>query len=226
MLILTRHDLESLLTIGDTIGAVVRLCPAFCWRCCDAATCAHASRCTRECTSRCQFSSTAIRVHCRSKRSRFIRKIQPAMGCRWCKGWCCSTIPSMGKLLAMMDAEHLTAMRTGAASGVATKHLARPDASTVLLFGAGAPDPANSPQSVPCARFGKPLSPSSGKDGEFCERMSQELRIEVKSTRDAQLAIRNADIICTATTSPTPLFDGEWLRPGTHINGVGSYTAK
>lgn len=133
-----------------------------------------------------------------------------------------------GSLLAMMDAEEVTAMRTGAASGVATKHLARADASTVLLFGAGAVGPAQ--LAAVCAvrpiQKAYVITRSGDKDAEFCAKMAQRLGIEVKPTRDPRSAIRNSDIICTATTSSTPLFDGAWLQPGTHINGVGSYNAR
>ncbi len=133
-----------------------------------------------------------------------------------------------GKLLALMDAEHLTAVRTGAASGVATKYLARADASTVLLFGAGALAP-NQLRAVCAVRSIKQvfvISKSGDKDNEFCESMSQELNVPVTPIRNTQHAIRNSDIICTATNASTPLFDGAWLQPGTHINGVGSYTSK
>lgn len=138
-----------------------------------------------------------------------------------------------GQLLAMMDAEAITAMRTGAASGVATKHLARTDASTVLLFGAGAVGPAQLAAVCAVRPIQKAfvITRSGNKDAEFCEKMAQRLGIEVEPIRapnghPPQSAIRTADIICLATTSYTPLFDGAWLQPGTHINGVGSYNAK
>lgn len=131
-----------------------------------------------------------------------------------------------GQVLAMMDAEHLTAMRTGAASGVATKYLARPDAETVVLFGAGALGPGQ--LAAVCAvrpiRRAYVLTRSGEKDAVFCQQMSNELGIEVHATRNTQQAITQADIICTATNSSTPLFPGEWVRPGTHINAVGAYT--
>lgn len=133
-----------------------------------------------------------------------------------------------GRLLAMIEAEHLTALRTGAASGVAAKHLARPDAATLLLFGAGALAPCQ--LAAVCAV--RPIqrifviSRSGAKDSAFCQQMRRELSIEVTAMRNAEEAVRQADIICTATTATTPLFDGQWLKPGVHINGVGSYTAK
>lgn len=131
-----------------------------------------------------------------------------------------------GQVMAMMDAEHLTATRTGAASGVATQYLARSDAETVTLFGAGALGPGQ--LAAVCAvrpiRRAYVITRTGDKDTTFCERMSRELGIEVIATRDTQHAVRQADIICTATNSPTPLFSGEWVRAGTHINAVGAYT--
>lgn len=131
-----------------------------------------------------------------------------------------------GQVVAMMDAEHLTATRTGAASGVATQYLARPEAETITLFGAGALGPAQ--LAAVCAvrpiRRAYVITRTGDKDTAFCERMSQELGIDVHATRDTQHAVTQADIICTATNSPTPLFAGAWVQPGTHINAVGAYT--
>lgn len=131
-----------------------------------------------------------------------------------------------GQVLAMMDAEHLTAMRTGAASGVATQYLARKDAETVTLLGAGALGPGQ--LAAVCAvrpiRRAYVITRTGEKDHAFCERMTHELNIEVSPLPNLQAAIEAADIICTATNSQVPLFPGEWVRPGTHINAVGAYT--
>jgi ornithine cyclodeaminase/alanine dehydrogenase len=135
-----------------------------------------------------------------------------------------------GQVVAMMDAEHLTAMRTGAASGVATKYLARPEAETVVLFGAGALGPGQ--LAAVCAvrpiRRAYVITRSGEKDADFCQQMANMLGIEVHATRGgllgAQHALTEADIICTATNSSTPLFPGDWVQPGTHINAVGAYT--
>jgi ornithine cyclodeaminase/alanine dehydrogenase-like protein (mu-crystallin family) len=64
------------------------------------------------------------------------------------------------------------------------------------------------------------------KDAEFCAHLAQRLGIELVATRHAQFAIEQADVLCTATTSSTPVVNGRWLRPGTHVNAVGAYTAK
>lgn len=131
-----------------------------------------------------------------------------------------------GAALALMDAEVLTAMRTGAAAGLATRLLARPDAATVTIFGAGAQ--AGPQLAAVCAvrpvRCAYVVTRTGLRDHEFCATMRAQLGIEVVSTRDARAAVQAADLICTATNSRTPLFPGEWLRPGTHINAIGAYT--
>ncbi len=131
-----------------------------------------------------------------------------------------------GAALALMDAEHLTAVRTGAAAGVATRLLARADAATVTIFGAGA---QAAPQlAAVCAvrpiRQAYVVTRTGNRDADFCAAMRAELGIEVTPMRDVRAAVEAADVICTATNSSTPLFHGEWLRPGTHINAIGAYT--
>jgi alanine dehydrogenase len=131
-----------------------------------------------------------------------------------------------GGLLALMDAEHLTAMRTGAVSGVATRHLARPDARIAAIFGSGVQ--ATTQLLAVCAE--RPVarayvfSLNEPGDLAYAARMTQELGIPVARATSARAAVEAADIICTATNSATPLFDGAWVRPGTHINAIGAYT--
>jgi ornithine cyclodeaminase/alanine dehydrogenase-like protein (mu-crystallin family) len=136
-----------------------------------------------------------------------------------------------GQPLALIDAEHLTAMRTGAASGVATNYLARPDADVVTLFGAGAQ--AGPQLEAVCAvrpiRQVYVVTRSGLKDADFCARMEAKLGVPVTAAHgvDAtRTAVERASIICTATNSTTPVFDGRWVQAGAHINAVGSYTAK
>jgi ornithine cyclodeaminase/alanine dehydrogenase-like protein (mu-crystallin family) len=122
-----------------------------------------------------------------------------------------------------MDAEHLTAMRTGAASGVATQQLARPDAATATIFGAGAQ--AGAQLEAVCAVRAIRQAFVFSREGAdaYAARMTARLGIPVTVTTDARAAVEAADVICTATNSMTPLFDGAWLRPGTHINAIGAY---
>ena len=136
-----------------------------------------------------------------------------------------------GRALALIDAEQVTAMRTGAVSGVATKYLARRDARTVALFGAG--PQARAQLEAVCAvrdiRRCLLVTRTGAHDAEFAQVMGGSLGIEVTPVRgqsELRAAVEQADILCTATNSEQPLFEGTWLRPGTHINAVGSFTAK
>lgn len=134
--------------------------------------------------------------------------------------------PHTGQLLAVMDAAALTALRTGAASGVATRYLARADASTATIFGAGVQ--GRTQLAAICAV--RPIRrawvvdrrPEAAAD--FAATTSRSLGLAVEPTDDTRAAVEAADVIATATTAHEPLFDGRWLRPGTHINGVGSHT--
>ncbi len=131
-----------------------------------------------------------------------------------------------GEPLALMDAEQLTAMRTGAASGVATQALARPDARVAAVLGSGAQ--AVTQLLAVCAV--RPIerafvySLNVEGDERFAEQMSARLGLPVSRAADMRAAVTAADVICTATTSRKPLFDGAWLREGVHVNGIGSYT--
>lgn len=133
--------------------------------------------------------------------------------------------PDTGRLLAMMDAAYLTAVRTGAAGGVAAKYLARPDAQTVTLFGAGVQ--ARTQLEAVCAvrpiRRARVVDVVPAAAARFAAEMAEKLGIEVTAVEDRQAAVETADIVITATTAGEPVFDGEWLRPGVHINGIGSH---
>lgn len=131
-----------------------------------------------------------------------------------------------GEVIAIMDAGYLTAVRTGAASGVATKYLAREDSTTCTVFGAGA-QARTQVEGVKQVRpvekiFVIDISPESSQ--KFADDMSKALGVSIIPTEDIEDAIRQSDIIMTATSSPEPLFDGNWLQPGTHINNIGSHS--
>ncbi|QQS46652.1 MAG: ornithine cyclodeaminase [Acidobacteriota bacterium] len=129
-----------------------------------------------------------------------------------------------GEPLAAIEGASLTALRTGAASGLATDLLAREDARTLALFGAGAQ--AETQLEAVCAV--RPIEKAfirartSGSVVSFIDRMRGRCNAELIAAGPE--AVREADIVCAATTSATPVFDGDDLRPGTHVNGVGSYT--
>jgi alanine dehydrogenase len=134
--------------------------------------------------------------------------------------------PETGRPLATLDGAYLTALRTGAASGVATRHMARPDARVLALFGAGA---QALPQALAvCAVRAIEriwiVNRTPGRAQKLLERLrAAGLRQDARIAPDAASALAEADVICTATAAPTPLFADSDVRPGTHINGVGSY---
>ena len=129
-----------------------------------------------------------------------------------------------GTPLAIMDGEILTAMRTGAASGLATDLLAHEDAHTVTIIGAGIQ--GRTQLEAVCAvrpiKTAHVISRSSQNAQIFAKEMAKKLSIEVSVT-DPATALAASQVICTATTSLTPVFEDAMITPGTHINGVGSY---
>jgi alanine dehydrogenase len=129
-----------------------------------------------------------------------------------------------GELLAMLQADRLGQMRTGAASGVATKYMARSDARTVGIFGTGWQ--ARSQLEAVCAVRPIQSVHAYGRDAArrqtFCADMSQQLGIPVEPAMSPEAAVKGMDVVITATSARDPLFDGNWLQPGTHINAIGS----
>jgi alanine dehydrogenase len=133
--------------------------------------------------------------------------------------------PADGRLLAVMEAGLMTAIRTGASGGVAVRHLARPDAAIVTIFGSGVQAP-HQLEAVICERPIEQVwvvSRNAQNGQRFAAEMAERFGIPVQSTGDVERAVRAADILITATSSHTPLFDGDWLRPGCHITAVGSH---
>ncbi|MBN1825447.1 MAG: ornithine cyclodeaminase family protein [Candidatus Eisenbacteria bacterium] len=134
--------------------------------------------------------------------------------------------PETGECRAIMDAGYLTAVRTGAASGVATKYMARKNAKTCALFGAG----VQARKQIEAVHLVRPLDtvwvidPDDDARDRFAKEMGDEMEITVVPTSDVEAAVRAADIVVTASSSPTPVFDGDWLKPGTHINNIGSHS--
>lgn len=137
--------------------------------------------------------------------------------------------PTTGVPLGILEGASVTALRTGAVSGAATDLLARSDARTLAVIGAGAQGVT---QAVAVAAV-RDISEIWVVDrfeaslGTFAERLSvwaPELVSRVRTTTEAREAVSPADVICTATTATSPVFEDEWLKPGTHINAVGAYT--
>lgn len=124
--------------------------------------------------------------------------------------------------IAIFDAAALTALRTAAISGVATRHLARTEASTLLIFGAGVQAAAH----LEAMAAERPI-----ETVQVVSRTTERAEALVETARaiglDAAVAgpedVSSADVICTCTTSTRPLFSGDLLAPGVHLNAVGSY---
>lgn len=135
--------------------------------------------------------------------------------------------PETGEVICIMDGGYLTAVRTGAGSGVATKYLAREDDNQVAgVFGAG----VQAQMQLWAVAEARKISSvyvfdiSDQAADNFVTIMSAKLNLEISKADSAEAIIKNCDIICTATTSPEPIFDGNLVRPGTHINNIGSHT--
>jgi ornithine cyclodeaminase/alanine dehydrogenase-like protein (mu-crystallin family) len=132
--------------------------------------------------------------------------------------------PATGVVLAHMEANYLTDLRTAATSAVATDLLARPDAATLGVFGSGRQAAAHFAALSRVRRFRRFLVCGSGRRDlqPFCARLKKEDGIIVEPV-DAETCVRESDVVCTCTTSSVPLFAGRWVRPGAHLNLVGAF---
>jgi ornithine cyclodeaminase/alanine dehydrogenase-like protein (mu-crystallin family) len=124
--------------------------------------------------------------------------------------------PETGEPIVTMDGRLITEMRTAAASAVATKALARPDAAVLAILGSG----VQARSHLEALRLVRPLrevrvwSPKNA--AAFAERHG------VRAAASAEEAVRGADVVVVATTSKTPVLSGAWLSPGAHVNTIGA----
>jgi ornithine cyclodeaminase/alanine dehydrogenase-like protein (mu-crystallin family) len=129
-----------------------------------------------------------------------------------------------GDMLAMIEADRLGQMRTGAASGVATRCLARANADTVGIYGTGWQ--AESQLVAVCAvrkiRSIKAYGRNAERRSAFAQKMTRMLQVEVEPAENPEDAAHGQSIIITATSAREPVLKGEWIDPGTHLNVVGS----
>jgi len=129
-----------------------------------------------------------------------------------------------GEMCALIEADHLGQMRTGAASGVATRVMARADARTVGVIGTGY-QARTQLEAVALARkleiiraFGR----DAARRVKFANDMTARLGAPVVAVPSAEEAVRESDVVITATTASKPVIEGSWLNPGVHINAIGS----
>ncbi len=131
---------------------------------------------------------------------------------------------SDGQLLALIEANWLGAVRTGAASALATKYLARREAAVVGLIGSGN-QAVTQLMGICAVRSVTDIFVYSRRREErefFCQEMSHVLNLNIYPVDTAQQAVEASDILITATTAREPVFQGAWLRPGCHVNAIGS----
>jgi alanine dehydrogenase len=129
-----------------------------------------------------------------------------------------------GQLVAAIEADKLGQIRTGAASAVATKYMARRESSRLGIFGAGL-QARSQIQAICAVRSIKSIVAYSRNPqnlGKFCKEMTKATGIEVRPAASPEEAAKEVDIISTATNSKEPVLKGEWISKGTHINAIGS----
>lgn len=133
-----------------------------------------------------------------------------------------------GEMAALIEADYLGQMRTGAASGVAAKAMARVDARTVAIIGTGL-QARTQLEALAHARnvervraFGRDVP----RREKFAKEMTERLGVPVMAAPSAEEAVRGADIVITSTTSKMPVVEGRWIGPGTHISAIGSNFAE
>jgi alanine dehydrogenase len=129
-----------------------------------------------------------------------------------------------GKLLAIADASSITAIRTSAVSGLATRLLAREDSKELAILGAGVLAMPHL-EAVRCVRDINRVrvwSRSGDRAKEFAVRARKQFDAEVVVSGTAREAVEGADVVCTITAARTPVLEGAWLTPGAHVNAVGA----
>ena len=131
--------------------------------------------------------------------------------------------PEGGELLAQMQSDKLGQMRTGAASGIATKHLARGDAKTLGIYGAGWQAESQLEAIAAVKSLDRVIVHSRTEDKRkaFAEKMGEKLGMEIETT-EAPEEPAAQDVVVTVTSSREPVLKGEWLKPGAHVNAAGS----
>ena len=129
-----------------------------------------------------------------------------------------------GELLAMFEADALGQIRTGAASGLATDLLANPDARIGAVIGTGFQAETQLLAIDAVRKFDQVRIYSRREQArkDFIDKMQSQVRTTLMNASSAEESVRDADVICTITSSKDPVVEGRWLKPGVHINAVGS----
>jgi ornithine cyclodeaminase/alanine dehydrogenase len=130
-----------------------------------------------------------------------------------------------GKLIAIMDGSYITAIRTACASAMATKALANPQTPVLGMLGAGVQARSHIEALTQVRRLQriKIYSPTGASAAAIKKDMEPTVKIAIDIARNAEEALRDADLVVTATTAKEPIVKPEWLKPGAHINAVGAH---
>ena len=131
-----------------------------------------------------------------------------------------------GQVVAAMDGGYLTAVRTGAVTGVATKHMARPESEVAGVMGAGVQARQQAVAVAEASNVKTILTYSLEPEAErkqFAEWVSGQTGLEVILATDGEELCRSSDVVSLATTAATPIVSGDWWKPGAHINSIGSH---
>jgi ornithine cyclodeaminase/alanine dehydrogenase-like protein (mu-crystallin family) len=134
--------------------------------------------------------------------------------------------PRTGEPKILAEARAATGMRTGAASAVSIKHLARRDSEELGIIGCGYQARWQLRAAVEVMRCTvvRAYDIIRQRAEEFAAEMSRELGLDVKVTETVEELVRRSDVVITATTSKTPFVKREWVRPGTHFSAIGAFT--
>jgi ornithine cyclodeaminase len=133
-----------------------------------------------------------------------------------------------GELLALVNASAITAIRTAAVSGLATRLLAREDASDLAIVGAGVQARTHL-SAIACVRKVSRARVAAGhfeSAQDFANEMQPQFPFPIEAVETVSAAVRDADIIVTATTSREPVIRREWISPGVHLNAIGTFSPK
>ena len=130
-----------------------------------------------------------------------------------------------GCLQAIMDATAITAIRTAAVSGIATRVLARTDATTLAILGSGVQARTHLEAMLLARKIQsvRVWSRTPENAQRFAREEGKRYAVEIEVRDSAKAAVEGADIICTVTSSRAPVLSGEWIQPGAHINAVGTF---
>jgi alanine dehydrogenase len=224
-LILTREDIEQLLTMKDCIEVIDRAQQEF-----SAGNVVMPVRLTTSVPDRGNHLAmpallpglNAFGIKCIT-----VFPTNPSRGAPTLWGIAILNDPDTGGVLAIMDAAYLTAIRTPAATAVATRALANPEASELAIIGAGvqAGTHLRGIAEVRPIRKVRVAAATRAEAEEYVTRHSPDYPgIEITAVESPEEAIRGADIVCTVSASTEPVTNLDWLKPGCHINGIGSHS--